>query len=121
MNPQSQREALAEFIGWTRDDNCYDEYDYRCTGWRSPGQTNGTTLDKSYLPQFTTNLEAIRKVEIRLNPFQIKRYIGFLIEGINSRIKTEISDNDSLLIWRLINAPANEKAEALLKALDLWQ
>lgn len=101
MTPEAQNIAIAEWMGWKRVEfkrdlgpNCY--------------------LEASGIPNFAGDLNAIHEAEKKLpQDDRFETYIAYM-EDIMGVTDNEVNE----AVTRF--APANVRAEALLRTLSLW-
>jgi|688.fasta_scaffold240790_6 hypothetical protein len=100
MNKEKQRIAIAEACGWNYIDSktIYPR-----------GIKDGVTLE---LPNYLNDLNAMHEAEEVLTPNQRIEYMEWL--GM-------CSDDYGHKVWTYVHSTAAQRAEALLKALDLWK
>ncbi len=132
MNPKAQQAAIAKACGWTFIENaisrCSDPYEGTMSGpaWLKPGQdwNNWEWWQQREIgfqqepPDYLNDLDAIHKAEKILDRDHTRRYIEILddiICGISP-----YSPRTILAYFGLISATANQRAEALLRTLNLW-
>ena len=122
MKPERMREKLAEWVGWRRcveydfDVYCslHDQPVYRTTMF----ELDGDIRDVSELPNYTSELNAMRTLERRLDGDQMFKYyqeIYWLVEGLRSAGPEYPAQH------YLLHASAPQRCEALLKTLGLWE
>lgn len=106
MTPNQQNEAIAKWMGWTKGQATV------LGSWISPVGI------RDELPDYVNDLNAMSTAETKL------RNIGGF--GWTDHLRA-LGHRDALLdmssddFWQLACAPARERSEALLKALNLWQ
>lgn len=104
MTPEQQRIAIAEACGWVEDTR-------QNSVWYHP-----TKKGLRKLPDYLSDLNAMYEAEKVLTLDQYQKYVTILHEITSASIQ-------SLTIrqWRaIISATSTHRAEAFLRALNLW-
>lgn len=122
MSPEAQRIAIAEALDWTfhpyrEDDGLpgwqrYKEEAVMC--WVRPG---GESWQRQELPDFLNDLNAMHAAEKVLTLGQQKDYLSLLAGYFCGAVGYEWEDGYALAIM----ATASQRAEALLRILNLWK
>lgn len=114
MSPQAQQIAIAEAYGWINQGRTKSvpALEHK---WTHPSLTRGTFLHTSALPSYLTDLNAMHEMEQTLTEQQQATYALFL-HGVSKRPKVDHLGRD----FDAIHATASQKAEALLRTLNLW-
>lgn len=108
MSPEAQRIAIAEACGWTGD-----RYH---TLWTRPDKKGRYYLTDE-LPDYLNDLNAMHGAVQRLTGKQYRRFIFNLCERVIGNWCGEEAVSDSRTV---IEATAAQRAEAFLRALNLW-
>lgn len=112
MKPEAQRISIAEACGWIRDE--------RCNNWKKPSEGPYAVafmnewIQHRQLPDYLKDLNEMHEAEYHLTPPYLDRYADILCD------MTATGDPDPN-ITSLLTLTAAQKAEAFLKALNLWQ
>jgi hypothetical protein len=111
MSPKQQRIAVAKVFGWepiAEDGPPYEDESW----WRHPVQK--TVCAESCLPDYTTDLNAIHQVEQILSEDDYGVFTLHLIKVVERTTPIEYPHF-------IVRATAAQRAEALLRALNLWE
>ena len=118
MTPEEQRIAIAEACGWkwiTPSLLC--GYDPRRKQYLSTDIPTDGSLPFDSLPNYLNDLNAMSEAENIFNADASQRYdYAQLLEGICAQDRSESEYGRP--IWK---ATAGQRAEALLKTLNLWK
>ncbi len=117
MTPEAQRIAIAEWCGLPVDVcMCGDSLEATAHRTEHP-YTPMCSFDE--IPDYLNDLNGMHEAEGKLNDEQREDYVACLTSGTSSE---EVCDLDPLLAeWNLLNATAAQRAEALLRTLNLWK
>jgi hypothetical protein len=97
MTPKAQRIAIAEACGWKKIRSHWQK-------GKATAFLNGSHAHQQ-LPDYLKDLNAMHKAEKVLNPEQLSEYYIQLASAM----------------FRPFHASASQRAEAFLKALNLWK
>ncbi len=133
MKAEAQRIAIAKACGWhgicqapedlyelrfrvfTNDANGMPPDEVEPGSWLGRHPSNSADACYSPLPDFLNDLDAMHEAEATLTPGRYERYV---------RILSEVSWVDSIAgatSFACIHASAAHRAEAFLRALNLWK
>jgi hypothetical protein len=99
MNKEQQRIAIAEACGWTKCPRCDDP---RCA--------------YNIAPDYLNDLNAMHEAEKVLGEKQIRSYAFTLAQVLDTSPTVDLDDQ-----FLNIHATAAQRAEAFLRALNLWE
>lgn len=118
MTPEQQRIALAEWAGWKWDSIPADG---GCFGWVSP--EGGFPQDGiESLPDYLSDLNAVRDLEQKLTNAQRRYYAKMLISVHPLHYDPiEASDDGYMKLFLIAHMDAAQRCEALLKTIGLWK
>lgn len=123
MKPEEQRIAIAEACGIT----VYEEHDgsglWSAKGPRWSSYKTGLDLEHAQrvsLPDYLGSLDAMWEAEELLTEGQTQRYILALSEVTKAVFETYIGP-PARMHFNLYHATAPQRAEAFLRALNLWK
>jgi hypothetical protein len=106
MTPESQRIAIAEACGWSYEKN--ETYAPDGAFWWSKNPE---------FPDYLNDLNAMHDAWLKLSPSEKERFESHLYSIVIG--EAEYNHNDDAG-W-ITNATAAQRAEALLKTLNLWK
>ena len=121
MTPETQRIAIAAACGWT---NClpgtpgFGSYVGQPTGIPPPQAIPDEFVDeREALPDYLNDLNAMRDAESILTGGNRQQYYDELEHVLFGQSEIHWSDDKFVVV----HASAAQKAEALLKTLNLWE
>lgn len=111
MNLDKQRIAAGMACGWSP----LDPTIWRRGGWKRTIETKppGKHLSRQFLPDYLDDLDAMHEAEKTLTAMQRVKYVLALAKVVNAPGFTTLTES--------IFATAEQRAEAFLRALDLWE
>jgi hypothetical protein len=112
MTPEAQQIAIAEACGWTQIESC------TCCDRVSRGYQPTPGAHKKHLPDYLNDLNAVH--DFVSQKFKSK----FMLAEYEYRLRACLADGRptfEVAGYELANATAAQRAEALLKALNLWK
>lgn len=115
MTEYDQRIALAEFEGWTKCRVVIKG----AGGCDRDGSPHGMPPGKNYeapLPDYLHDLNAMHRVEHKLDELQRQAYVTFL----TSRMWLPDGDITTGACFQALHADAAQRAEALLRTIGKW-
>lgn len=116
MNEQAQQIALCEWMGWKR----LESNNPKVTYWNSPEEHRFTQYEGfSVLPN-TNSLDVLHEMEKKLTTNELKDlFVRYLLVLLDVPLPSE---GNPLLVWyKVVNASAPQRREALLRTLNLWK
>lgn len=114
MTPRAQQEAIAEFVGWTPP-----TADTRGC-WTTPYGAHGSGIG---LPDYSTSLDAIAEAEAKLTTEEHYTFRCRLWEITDAKTDASLAHltvNGEEHNRRYASATAEQRAEALLRAIGKW-
>ena len=117
MNPEQQRIAIAEACGWKTETYHHKGGIPASTHWVSP-----SGKIKNDIPNYPHDLNAMHEAEKALKWEQRKQYHDLLADITGFSYCEADTQEEAYLDWncRICHATAAQRAEALLKTLNLW-
>lgn len=121
MSPDKQRIAIAYACGWKAPDD--PEAMKLKVGWSMPEKwcmdPSGVLRFLHEIPDYLHDLNAIHEAERQCFPTSLQQYCRTLASIVYKY--TAAADSNFLWQgWWFVHASAKERAEALLKTLNLW-
>jgi len=116
MTPEEQITAIALAIGYTYEDRVmlYDGEEIKFRLWRTP---NGGGMARSWPPNYPKDLNAMHTAWLKLSPSEKERFESELYSIVIGEAEYNRNDDAG---W-ITNATAEQRAEAFLKTLNLWE
>jgi hypothetical protein len=117
MSPEQQRIAIAKACGWKNFNSASHE------GAIQYGQPPNTPYNSWELPDYLGDLNACHEMEELLDEGQKERF-GFWINHLHPFADIHYSEKKKdiqLEVFSLVHATADQRAEAFLRTLGLWQ
>ncbi len=119
VNPEQQRIAIAEACGWklVTDNPEYEPY------WEDPkGNMVAVSNGVHRFPNYLNDLNAMHEAETFIRNAQDQmRYASETLIAMGFDDLIEASDLNVDYCWHAMGATAAQRAEAFLKALNLWK
>ena len=119
MSPEAQRIAIAEACGWklVTDNPEYEPY------WEDPkGNMVAVSNGVHRFPNYLNDLNAMHEAETFIRNAQDQmRYASETLIAMGFDDLIEASDLNVDYCWHAMGATAAQRAEAFLKALNLWK
>ncbi len=111
MTPEEQTIVIAEFCGWKVIDHSAT---YGPMWWISP-----SGVEKTQCPDYVNDLNAMHSAEESIKGTD--NYCKYL-ERLYAMLTSENQDPglDPVTLWPLVHATAQQRAEALLRAIGKW-
>jgi len=127
MTPEAQREAIARACGWRSTIESWYSPEGSAHA-RSVYRRNADELidDSHILPDYLTDLNAMRDAENTLTSGQRRYYAECLIQvhplryDPTIRVKDENLNDNYMKLFLIANMSAAQRAEAFIKAKGLW-
>lgn len=118
MTPEAQRIAIAEACGWT-DADFEGMY----------GRPHANSMLREPLPDYLNDLNAMHEAEKTLGEDQRREHAWFLVQIIDKFQTWAPQDFPVLHVWEMslcdiadcLAATADQRAEAFLRTLGLWE
>lgn len=127
MKPESQRIEIAKWMGWSQ---CFISSSFGGIQGIPPkpsplyGPAPALTQEDKrqwyWIPDYLEDLNAINGAEQNLNPQQRTGFADWLQHHIGLK-DFEPDKHEELDFFGMIHATAAQRAEALLRCLDLWK
>lgn len=114
MTPESQIIALAKVEGWKYHEPTSETGDIEM--WSHPDDP--VTVYTEQLPPYLKSLNSIARVEAKLTEEQQIEYVIALLSFIDEQT---CDLNPERAYWLLSTMTPTQRAEAILRALNLWE
>jgi len=118
MTPQAQRIAIAKACKWSHIENC----NTMAVGgiWRGYPPTGQLVGQKQLLPDYLNDLNAMHEAMNGLTDKQQIRFNEELEIVCGAELIDFENDYNRYDLFKLVHATAAQRAEAFLRALNLW-